>query len=103
MASLLTGLERRRTSRGSAGCLGFAVAGLLRPGVVVAVVELSPRGALVECAAAVRPGARTELGLDALDGRRHAVRACVLRCWVSELEPLRYRCVVCFDDALALG
>ncbi len=67
--------------------------------MTVQVVELSAGGALVESRTPVRPNARTELSLDGVDGRRHAVRARVLRCWVSALEPLTYRCAVTFEQA----
>jgi PilZ domain len=103
VASVLTAVERRGAARRRAAHLGFATPAVLRPGVTVAVIELSAGGALVESAAPVRPGACTELGLDAFDGRRYAVPARVVRCWVSALGPLRYRCAVRFDDALTPG
>jgi hypothetical protein len=103
VASVLIELERRRDHRRDAAQFGFAPEALLRPGILVAVVELSAGGALVEGAAAVRPGGRTELGLDRFDGERRAMPARVVRCWVSALVPLRYRCAVCFDDPLAVG
>lgn len=75
----------------------------MRPGLAVSVVELSTGGALVESSTPVRPDARTELGLDGLDGRRHAMRARVLRCWVAALVPLRYRSAVRFDHTFTAG
>ncbi len=102
MASVLSG-DRRRDRRRSAASLGFAAEAVLRPGVPVDVLELSARGALVEGAAAVRPGLRTELGLDPGDGQRHAVAARVLRCWVCALDPIRYRCAVGFEVVLTKG
>ena len=103
MACLLTEGDRRRAARCPAAHFGFATPAVLRPGVLVAVVELSAGGALVESSAPVRPGAITELGLDGIDGRRRAVRARVVRCWVTTLDPLRYRCAVTFDQSLAEG
>lgn len=103
MASLLKDGDRRGAARASAAQFGFATPAVLRPGVTVAIIELSTGGALVECVAPVRPGASTELGLDGVDGRRRAVSARVVRCWVAALAPLRYRCAVRFDRALREG
>jgi hypothetical protein len=99
MATVLTATERRAALRCPAARFGIAVPAVLRPGMTVQVVELSAGGALVESRTPVRPNARTELSLDGVDGRRHAVRARVLRCWVSALEPLTYRCAVTFEQA----
>ena len=55
--------------------------------------------ALVESAAWLRPGARTELQV-AVDGGRTSVRARLDRCYVAALEPLRYRGVLIFDVPL---
>ncbi|MEP7117582.1 MAG: hypothetical protein ABI880_08375 [Acidobacteriota bacterium] len=103
MANLLTVDERRRSARRSPEHLGFAAPAILRPGMAVAVVELSSAGALVESTTPVRPGATTELGLDDVSGRRHAVRVSVVRCWVTTLDPLRYRCAVRFERLFAPG
>lgn len=100
MAVVLTVADRRRAARWTAAQFGVAAPAVLRPGLTVQVVELSTAGALVESPTPVRPDARTELGLDRLDGRRQAVRARILRCWVSGLEPLTYRCAVGFDQPL---
>jgi hypothetical protein len=82
------------------GVIDLAV---VRPGVGVAVLEISRGGALVESAAPIRPGARTELTLEAPSGRRWLVGARVLRCWVTALDPLRYRCAMQFDDGAPRG
>ncbi len=103
MAAVLTAPERRGAARQAADRFGIAAPAVLRPGLTVRVVELSAAGALVESALPVRPDARTELGLDGFDGRRHALRARVVRCWVSGLEPLTYRCAVRFDHLFRGG
>jgi hypothetical protein len=46
---------------------------------------------------------RTELTLDAADGRRWPVGVEVLRCWVAALDPVRYRAAMRFDGPLAAG
>ena len=95
--------DRRGGARRPAAHFGYGTPAVLRPGLAVAVVELSTGGALVESASPVRPGASTELGLDRLDGRRQAVRGQIVRCWVAALDPLRYRCAVRFEGALGQG
>jgi hypothetical protein len=103
MAAVLTSTDRRRAPRRKAPGAGLLDAAVLRPGVDVVVVAISAVGALVETSSAVRPGIKTELTLEGLDGRRSAVVALVLRCWVSALEPLRYRAVVSFERPLGAG
>lgn len=103
MAAVLTARDRRRAPRRPAAHFGIATGAVMRPGLAVSVVELSTGGALVESSAQVRPDARTELGLDGLDGRRHALRARVLRCWISTLAPLTYRSAVRFEHTFTAG
>jgi hypothetical protein len=95
--------ERRAVPRSSALALGVIGVAVMRPGLMVSVVTISARGALVESPAPVRPGVRTELTLDAADGRRWPVGVEVLRCWVSALEPLRYQAAMRFEHPLPAG
>lgn len=74
---------------------------LLRPGQDVVVINLSSQGALLESSRRLCPGARAELQLASLDARR-TLRVQVLRCAVTELNPLRYRGAVQFDDRLGV-
>lgn len=83
----------------TAAGLGLQALAVVRPGVDVAVVVLSHTGALVESAAPLRPGARTELALEAIGGDRRLVGVYVLRCWVARLDPLRFHCALHFDGA----
>lgn len=76
------------------GLLGTAV---LRPGVPVGLVSVSRVGALVASHSQVRPGARTDLALEALAGERRVVAVVVVRCWVAALTPLRYCAALEFD------
>lgn len=99
MAAVLTRGDRRAAPRGAAAGLGVQPLAVVRPGVDVAVVVLSHTGALVESAAPLRPGARTELALEALSGDRQLVPVRVLRCWVVHLDPLRFQCALHFDGA----
>lgn len=97
MASLLTALDRRRAPRRSPRHLGVATSAVLRPGVPVTVVAMSTVGAVMESFTPVRPGARTDLALASVDGRRWLVPVHVLRCWVEAIDPLRYRSAVSFE------
>jgi hypothetical protein len=97
VAGRLTGDERRATPRRAAATYGLEYHGHLRPGTAVVVVNLSPRGALLESAVPCRPGSRTELHLESPDGRRRTASGAVLRCWVNSIAPLRFRSAVCFE------
>jgi hypothetical protein len=87
MAAALMGAERRAAPRCTAPGFGVVDVAVIRPGLTVSVVTISPRGALVESVAPIRPGVRTELTLDAADGRRWPVGVEVLRCWVATPRP----------------
>jgi len=95
--------DRRGAPRSTAPDFNVIDAAVVRPGVPVWVVAISPMGALVESLAPIRPGARTELTLDAIDGRRWPVCVEVLRCWVVALEPIRYLAAMRFDRSEAVG
>jgi hypothetical protein len=103
VAPLLTTPDRRRAPRRLPPQAGVADVAVLRPGVSVSVITISALGALTESLAPVRPGVRTELALEGIDGRRRLVNVWVLRCWVEAIDPLCYRSVVCFDDPLPVG
>lgn len=72
---------------------------LLRPGVPVRVIDLSRGGVLVECASRLRPGTRAELQLIGPHGR-YICGGRVQRCAVAQLDPLRYRGALVFDEPL---
>lgn len=95
--------DRRLAPRTSAPAFGLVDAAVVRPGTPVSVVTISGVGALVESRGPIRPGARTELTLDAADGRRWPVGVEVLRCWVTALDPVRYRAAVRFDQRWPAG
>lgn len=96
MAPVLT-TERRRARRVTALAFGLAIPAVMRPGLEVRLVEVSTGGALVESSGPIRPGARTDLALDALHGARRVVAVEVLRCWVHAIDPLTFRSAVRFD------
>jgi hypothetical protein len=101
VAALLTRHERRRAPRLPAPRLGLADAALVRPGVVVSFIVVSAVGALVESPSALRPGTRTEIALDAIEGERWLVGVQVMRCWVARLDPVRYRAAIAFDRPIS--
>ena len=98
----MIGPDRRAAPRRAAAAFGFEHHAQLRPGTPVFVLNLSPHGALVESVQPCRPGARTELHLDAPDGRRRHVTGAVLRCVVASLSPLRFRSAVGFEAPVDL-
>lgn len=81
---------------------GVEALALLRPGVDVRLIDVSPHGALLEGVAACRPGTRTELTLSCLDGRRHVATCRVVRSAVVALAPLRFHIAVVFERQLDL-
>jgi hypothetical protein len=77
--------ERRRDTRARHAWLR-AVRATLRPGCLVALVDLSASGALVQGGRPLRPGARVHLQVTS-GSRSTAVAAHVLRCAVWALDP----------------
>ena len=73
----------------------------VRPGLDVALVDLSAGGALVETVHRLLPGSAVELQLDS-GGKRAAVRGRVLRCAVARLRAgaVWYRGAIGFDRHL---
>lgn len=102
MAAGVIGVERRAVTRRAPSTYGYEFRGHLRPGTPVLVLDLSPRGALVESTCPCRPGALTELHLDTPDGRRRRAAGAVARCWVASVTPLRFRAAVEFAGAVDL-
>lgn len=98
MAAILSPrVERRRSPRGRAPAFGLIERAVLRPGVPVALRTVSLAGALVTSASPVRPGARTDLAIEAVAGERWVLGVTVVRCWVVSISPLRYCAAVEFE------
>lgn len=71
----------------------------LRPGCVVALIDVSGGGALVEGPRPMRPGSRVHLQV-ATAARTFSIEAQVKRCTVWIVDPIdgvRYRGALCFD------
>lgn len=74
----------------------------LRPGCVVVLVDVSARGALVQAARPLRPGARVHLQV-LTSSRRFSTTATVLRCMVWSLvgdDGVIYRGAIRFDHPM---
>lgn len=94
--------ERRRERRAGGGAKRWQPDAVLRPGQSITLINVCSRAALVESAARLRPGAHTEMQLTGR-GKRESIGGRLDRCWVSALEPLRYRGVLIFDECVDLG
>jgi hypothetical protein len=93
--------ERRREERLTPDQSGWADAARLRPGVDVRVVDIGPRGVLIEAPARLHVGTHVELALFASDTpRRLDVIGVVRRCHVSSLNPLTYRGALEFTTSI---
>lgn len=74
----------------------------LRPGTLVVLIDISARGALVQAARPLRPGARVHLQV-LTPARRFSTVATVLRCMVWSLvgdNGVIYRGAIKFDHAV---
>jgi hypothetical protein len=114
MASLAIdpSLERRCETRAPGGGSRWRSHAIIRPGLPVTLLNISSRAALVESAARLRPGARTEVQLaDARArpsigspaGALAKVGGRLDRCYVAALEPMRYHGVLVFDERVDIG
>ena len=95
-------VERRREPRVGHPEIAGTYA-ILRPGYMVAIVDLSAGGMLIEGPRPLRPGAHVHLRL-VTGTRRLALSGQVLRCAVSTLdtpEGVHFRGVVRFDQPCA--
>ncbi|HXG88970.1 MAG TPA: hypothetical protein VNJ02_11595 [Vicinamibacterales bacterium] len=91
-------LERRAGSRLSPEQTPWRPDALLRPGQDVRLVNVGGGGALIESAARMHPGARTELQLNG--PARCVVRGRIERCRVTALDPVLYEGAMVFDHQL---
>ena len=93
--------DRRRERRHSSEHTGWKSEAVLRPGLLVRILNISSRGVLVQSPGRLRPGRMVELQLAPLEGDRGPVVAGrVGRCRVVRLNPLLFHGVVVFDRPL---
>jgi hypothetical protein len=101
MAPVAVLVERRGERRCPGGGPRWQSRALLRPGQPVTLINISSRAALVESGARLRPGAQTEIHL-ADTTARIGVKGRLQRCYVTALDPIRYRGVILFEQPLEL-
>jgi hypothetical protein len=90
--------DRRRARRGSADLAGWSGDAVLRPGLLVRIVNIGPLGALVESPARLRPGRNAELQLVvAQTDQKQVVAGRVERCQVIALKPLSFQGAIAFE------
>jgi hypothetical protein len=102
MAPVAVDLIERRGECRLAGGGRWQSRTLIRPGQPVTLINICSRAALVESAARLRPGAQTEMQLTGAI-MRSSIRGRLERCYVSTIEPLRYRGVLVFEQYLDVG
>lgn len=102
MAALtLAGPDRRRGARAKPADTPWQAEAVVRPGLVVRVLDISPHGVLVESSGRLRPGRSAELQLSFMEGEgRLLARGLVCRCYVAGLAPLRYQGAIVFEGPL---
>jgi hypothetical protein len=90
-------IDRRHFRRTGTGDHGIVFA-RVRPACLVAVVDVSAGGALIELSQRLFPGAAVHLQLDTAH-RRTSLRGRVLRCAVARLDSssVSYRAAIAFD------
>jgi len=96
MGGRVNGMRERRKEPRSAGAGMRARA---RPGHRLVVIDVSPRGALVEAMRPLRPGSHLEVQLET-NARSTMLRARVLRCVVAALDAsgVTYRAALAFSE-----
>jgi hypothetical protein len=93
--------ERRRADRSGPDRAGWRTDAVLRPGLLVRVVNIGPYGVLLECPSRLRPGRTAELQLvSAASDRKQVVAGRIERCHVVRLQPLGFCGAIAFDAAL---
>jgi hypothetical protein len=93
--------DRRRAHRATPDAAGWRPEALLRPGLVVRIVNIGPYGALVESQARLRPGRSAELHLVTSGAeQKHVVHGRIERCHVAGLTPLHFRGAIEFSARL---
>lgn len=92
------GSDRRRAGRRPPDVAGWSGDAVLRPGLIVRIVNIGPFGALVESRARLQPGRTAELQLMAVDTeQKEVVAGRIERCQVIGLKPLSFRGAIAFE------
>ena len=104
MAAVAAALaERRQLGRVSAEEAGWQAEAVLRPGLLVRIVNISAIGVLLESPARLRPGRRAELQLTSSAGDvRPLCAGRITRCAVTGISPMVFRGAVHFEHPLTV-
>jgi hypothetical protein len=93
--------DRRRRLRCVPEEAGWKAEAVLRPGLLVTVINISAYGVLLESPGRLRPGRRADIQLSGLgDHPGRLLAGQVSRCSVVRVSPILYRGVVVFDQEL---
>lgn len=93
--------DRRRSERLTPDQTRWAEAARLRPGFDVKVLDIGPRGVLIEAPTRLHIGSHAELTLFATDAAtRLDLLGTVRRCQVSSLNPITYRGALEFQQPI---
>jgi hypothetical protein len=98
MAAGLRTAERRGASRVAPEERGWRRTAVLRPGLEVDILDLSPGGARLSSMVRLKPGGRAELHVTGT--ARRVIAGRISRCRVIQLMPLRYEGAMVFDERL---
>ena len=104
MAAIVAALaERRQVRRVRAEEAGWQEEAVLRPGLLVRIVNISGSGVLLESPARLRPGRRAELQLTSSAGDvRPLCVGRITRCAVTGISPMVFRGAVHFEHPLTV-
>lgn len=93
--------DRRRALRRTPDVAGWSGDAVLRPGLIVRIINIGAFGALVETAARLRPGRKAELQLVAAGtDRKQVVPGRVERCHVIAVQPLIFHGAIEFERSV---
>ena len=93
-----TRMPYRAASRVAPETRGWQSVALLRPGLKVDILDVSPGGVRIASMARLKPGGRAELHLTG--AARGVIAGRISRCRVIRLMPLCYEGAVIFDERL---
>jgi hypothetical protein len=95
--------DRRQTRRMLPDLAGISEMARMRPGMDVRVLDIGPKGVLIESPVRLHIGVPVELVFTVNDTlARLQMAGCVRRCQVASLSPLVYRGALEFDREIAM-
>lgn len=95
--------DRRRSPRVTPDLTGIAEVARMRPGMDVRVVDIGPKGVLIESPVRLHIGLPVELVFVVMDTQMRLQMACLVRrCQVAGLDPIVYRGALEFERELPM-